>query len=295
MKKIAADKVEIGALESLWKKSKRDEARSFALGLLGRGAAGFEYLKEALLGDRSLQIQFQAVTELRARKGKDALLALRQALGKERGVEVRRAVTVALSDFGAEAVEPLKKCLSDGDRQVRLDACIALGKLGPEAKAAIGDLSKCLADGDRQVRLEACIALGKLGPEAKAAIPDLISALQKLPPPVALHIPWTSKENFKEIHASLSKIGKEAVPDLKIALKNLNPVVRWAAAEALGQIGADARPALQELRHRATPQYEAFIQVRQAADRAIERINASLSAPGMSPPGFPGGGFPPRR
>ena len=63
------------------------------------------------------------------------------------------------------------------EKEVRQTAAGALGKIGPEAKAAVPDLSKALKDEDKYVRQTAVRALGDIGPEARDAVPALIEAL----------------------------------------------------------------------------------------------------------------------
>src|SRR2546425_174901 len=77
-----------------------------------------------------------------------------------------------------QQVSTLIRKLKDKDASVRSNAALELGRIGPEAKAAVPDLSDALKEKDANVRREAALALGRIGPEAKAAIPDLINALE---------------------------------------------------------------------------------------------------------------------
>ena len=48
-----------------------------------------------------------------------------------------------------------------------------LGKIGPEAKAAVPSLIELLKDQSESIRISSSIALGNIGPEVKVAIPEL--------------------------------------------------------------------------------------------------------------------------
>ncbi len=76
-------------------------------------------------------------------------------------------------------VPTLIEALKDPDSDVGYGAAQALGRIGPEAKAAVPALIKALVDDPRNtVRSHAAQALGQIGPEAKAAVPALIEALK---------------------------------------------------------------------------------------------------------------------
>ena len=54
-----------------------------------------------------------------------------------------------------------------------MNAALALGKIGPDAKAAVPLLTKLLKDEERQVQVAAIHALGGIGPDSKPAVPAL--------------------------------------------------------------------------------------------------------------------------
>jgi len=80
-----------------------------------------------------------------------------------------------LSLLGKEALEAgpdLVECLTK-EQLVRQTAALALGNIGPEARAAIPALTNALNDPAWSVRRQAAIALGQIGPDAAPALPSL--------------------------------------------------------------------------------------------------------------------------
>ncbi len=123
------------------------------------------------------------------------------------------------------------------DGPIRLIAAEALGRIGPDAKAAIPDLIAAMGDPDSRVRAEAARALGGIGPDAAAAIPDLVRLLTRSHPAPAAE--WAKE--------SLTQIGTPAVPALLEVLRNDDPGACIAAIEALGKLGPRSSPSLPRL------------------------------------------------
>jgi HEAT repeat protein len=71
--------------------------------------------------------------------------------------------------------------LRDRDAFVRRYAALALGKIGPGAKSAIGDLSLALKDARREVQLAAIDALGEIGPASTQALTAAVADPTKDP------------------------------------------------------------------------------------------------------------------
>ncbi len=94
------------------------------------------------------------------------------------GLRVNEAAAQALGRIGAAAVEPLTVALRDPDSEVRLQATIALARIGPDAAPAVPLLVQALRDDSTEVRIGAARALGQIGPGASAAVPNLIEALR---------------------------------------------------------------------------------------------------------------------
>src|SRR5437763_1050288 len=109
----------------------------------------------------------------------------------EREVAVRRHALVLLMVLLVEClgcahqlkpavgdVPELIALLKEGDDSARASAALALGKLGPGARAAVPALGAALRDEYEAVREQAAWALGQIGPDAKAAVPALRTALR---------------------------------------------------------------------------------------------------------------------
>ena len=108
----------------------------------------------------------------------------------------------------------------------------------------------------------AALALAQLGPGAAAAEPDLVRALQ-------------DKVNgtYWDAGTALGRIGKQSVPDLTLALRDPDTLVRCAAAHGLGEVGPDAAsavPSLLQMHSRGTSNEQ------QIAAQSLARIGAPV-------------------
>jgi HEAT repeat protein len=211
-----------------------------ALGKIGDDAAT-PALSEALK-DEVREVRDAAIEALEkiGTRGKDSVPPLIEALKSTQPL-ARLDAAEALGDIGVDAksgVPALIKALEDEHNGVRWAAAIALGEIGSEAKAAVSALVKALGDEALEVRMRAAQALGKIG--GKAAVHPL-TRLLKYDELAAIHA-----------HSALAKItGKpqDHVPILIDLLKNKSKdiSVRWNAAEALAEIGPDAKAAVPAL------------------------------------------------
>ena len=151
--------------------------------------------------------------------------------------DMRRAAAKALAEAGADAkpaITALSRALSDKDLFVRRFAAQALGEIGPDAKSAIKPLSEALKDPRKEVAEAAATALGKIG--AAEPLAALVADTKRDTGP---------RRRAIEALGMMKGDAKSAVPALIAALKDKD--LRIEAAEALGEIGPDASPALKEL------------------------------------------------
>jgi len=58
-------------------------------------------------------------------------------------------------------------------------ACLVLAEIGPDAKDAVPHLKDVLKHGDPDVRLQALVTAGEIGPASKPLIPDIVEAFEK--------------------------------------------------------------------------------------------------------------------
>lgn len=146
----------------------------------------------------------------------------------------------AISEYRAEArsiLPQLQAVLSDRSREseVRWNAARTLGKIGPDAVAAVPALIEQLQDDDALVREHAAEALGDIGPPASQAVPALVEALSD---------PVTRVR--RDAVRSLGQIGpsaKQAAPAVRRLLADPEQMVREAASTAWVRITGEEIPA----------------------------------------------------
>lgn len=95
------------------------------------------------------------IDEMRASKDIDGLI---HVLKNEEG-DARMYASIALSEMGAEAVEPLLGALKEGNEDVKWEASIALSRIG---EPAVEGLKEFLDDEDEEVKYYASVALGQM-------------------------------------------------------------------------------------------------------------------------------------
>jgi hypothetical protein len=155
---------------------------------------------------------------------------------------------------------------------LRKSAVAALVKIGPpaahDAAPALAGLLKAPDKGDRLLALTAIQALmkpvspeAKPGSEAKEIVPKIIDVFEDADAPL--------QEKAAE---TLAKIGKPAVPELCKRVNDPTKSVRKGAAQALGDIGAQAKDAavIQALTVRALREDDP--DVKTAIDKALSKI-----------------------
>jgi HEAT repeat protein len=137
----------------------------------------------------------------------------------------------ALSKLGSVddvAISALVRALAD-DGVARVKAAEVLGRMGPPAKSAVPALTDLLRESDPEACVQAALALWRIDRRTEETVPVLLSALKG---------PWTPRPG-----SALS------VPGRFGAVSSAPPACQQAA-DALGQMGTEARaavPALTEL------------------------------------------------
>jgi hypothetical protein len=151
---------------------------------------------------------------------------------------VRKVAIVALSPVGvpaADAVPPLTGMLTTGSR---IDAIRALGHYRGAAAGAINALTDLLNDKKEEVRWNAALTLGLIGPEAREALPALIAALHDEDADVREHAAESlgqvgvgSAEVVRALAAACKDRSERVRRDAVRSLGQLGPAARPALAE----------------------------------------------------------------
>jgi HEAT repeat protein len=142
----------------------------------------------------------------------------------------------------ADEVGDLAKQLKTGDVDARRAAAKSLGESGAAAKSAVPALTDALRDSDLYVRRFAAQSLGQIGPAAKSAVPVLSTLVRN------------GRDKKEVLDAAADAIGKigggvGSVEALAATLRDTSreSESRRQAAEALGRMGASAKPAIPAL------------------------------------------------
>jgi HEAT repeat protein len=204
-------------------------------------------------------------------KTKEAATALVGAL-KEASGEMRSAVIEALAALGPEAKDALAQLrvlLKEKNVKQQLLILGAMADMEKEAKDAVPELIALLKENDeKELRATAALALGNIGPNARAAL----DALRK-----RLKDPDSFVRVFaaRALHMIDPALLMESVPVLASCLHvEEEPGIRAAAAQALGEVGADVLKvrrsvldSLEQMRRSREPQ------LREAAEIALRSID----------------------
>ena len=196
-----------------------------------------------------------------------------------------------------EAVPHLAEVLKEEEHVLRFRVMALLAELGSIAAAAVPDLAILVRSEPDDMRDAAARTLTAIGAPAKHAVPALVDALRGMsvqqvsrtligiggPAVPALTDSLQNGGALRvEVCRILGEIGPAAggaVPQLRVALRDRKPEVRWRAAEALGKIGENARAAVPELN---TMLKDRSPLVRVGAAGAICRIDPRTEAPAVA-------------
>jgi HEAT repeat protein len=132
---------------------------------------------------------------------------------------------------------------------------------------AVPPLVKALENNDEKIRILIISALGAIGEQAKPAEPRLSKLL--------------SEETRKSVRVAtvyaLAEIGKDGVPSVVSALQDSDWYIRYTAADALGEMGANAKEAIPAL-NAALKDKDWYVS--STVTRAIEKISNSVNITG---------------
>jgi HEAT repeat protein len=174
-----------------------------------------------------------------------------------------RALSVHPQDPGA-IIPAIAGALHDPDETVRAAAATALGRFPKEATATLPALLAALDDGSPSVRGTAAGIIGEMGPAGRPALDRLVKALND-----------DVEQGVRQAAAgALAQFGAEALPPLIDALRHRDRFTRVTVVEALGYMGSTAKgaiPALKEAVQEGDPLVVA------AAEEAIRRIEGAIA------------------
>jgi len=142
---------------------------------------------------------------------------------------VKCAAAVALGSMGskgADYMDDVSRLLDDDNWEVRVAACDGLAAMGESAKEQASKVISLFEDGRYMVRSRAAAACGKLKD------PDVAASLAELFPDKC---PAVREEALLAL-AELGEDGEEHIEKVFEKLEDLSPVVRAAAARALGRM-----------------------------------------------------------
>ena len=130
--------------------------------------------------------------------------------------------------------------LSFGEWKFRTEnAIVALGIIGPDAKAAVPALLKLLDCRDYRIPALAIQTLGKISGSEKTVIPILITLI-KYPPDDRSGNLWTRHKTALTVLGEYGNVAKEAEPMILKTLNDTNAFCGKEALEALKKIDPEA-------------------------------------------------------
>lgn len=203
-------------------------------------AASIEAIGKVLVSDPVEEVRVHAQEVARDIKSDDhqrkLVPFLADAMRGDKSPRLRAGAATVLGRVGPNAkaaINVMVDSLKDPDPGVRAAVAEALGRIGDEAKGAIPKMAALLKDPDAGVRLSAAFGLGRIGPEAATAVPELAQTLES-----------DADANVrKEAARACSLLGldaKPAIPALAKALRDdKSAEVRQQAALALGKMRGD--------------------------------------------------------
>jgi hypothetical protein len=164
----------------------------------------------------------------------DLVVGLKSWEGDQRVSAAERLVD--MGPAAAEAAPHLVHALRTGDEDLRVNATLALGRMG---KAIVPDLVKGMNDSSSDVRFYAVWAVGLIGPDAAEQAGDA----------VLRHLEDSRQDVRRKAAESLGRMAPavpDAVPALADTLGDSSEDVQKAAADALARYGKPGAKALLE-------------------------------------------------
>ncbi|KAA5539733.1 hypothetical protein FYK55_23325 [Roseiconus nitratireducens] len=210
---------------------------------------------------------FANVIDALASLGPEVLDHAVPALQKPEYREVAIAVLTKLGPEAAPVANDLVSAFNDDTPEFNAELQLALAEIGAATPEVIRRLTQSLSSDQESVRNSAIYALGRLGPKAS----DATGALQKLVSSSDAFDSTSAAWALAYIHPDDPEVAKLVVPALIRSLGADREIIRFQAADALGKLGAEAKPAVPALKKRLASEESAMV-VKQAIAEALEAI-----------------------
>jgi HEAT repeat protein len=206
---------------------------AWALGCVGKGAKSAAPALVKTAADPDFHVRRESVEALKAIGDADVANPVLAAALDDKDPSVRVAALDALTEFGAAGVPVLSSALSRPG--TRYWAALALGELGPTARAAVPQLAEALSDERPDVRRELLLAIGRIGADAAPAVPQITTLI-------------TDKDQAVRNAAAyaLGQIGPPAASSLdalRAGLKSEDELLPTVCAWAMARIEPDSKEA----------------------------------------------------
>jgi HEAT repeat protein len=177
------------------------------------------------------------------------------------------SVLGGLGPKAKEAIPALLWVVDNGKAEARREALMALGNIAADdADAVMPAFTKALNDPAEEIQIMAVFSLGKMGPSAKAAVGDISKLISPKNPQLSRIAAWSLTMIDP---TALGESTDRVIELLTGALAKDQHFVRIEAANALGNLGPRAKAALPALKKAASDPLPA---VQEAISKAIEKI-----------------------
>ena len=252
-----------------------------------------------LLDDRDAGVRLVAISamgSLAQQVSGDPPKSLLAAM-EDKSESHRAAAVTALANYRSgldPLISILLRHLERDEMTVRLSCIDALGRIGPPAvsSAVAPALIAALGNSDREVRLHIVTLLGRLNADARLVTPALIAVMKE---PIESDRGVADRAGYASFagpaHAAMQALGRvvprtgsagEAIAALAEVVRSGPPQRKGSAANALGQFGSAAAPAV--------PALIAFLNQAAARKGPTRDGVAAVQAIGRIAPGTPTAG-----
>lgn len=147
-----------------------------------------------------------------------------------------------LGPDAAAALPALEQLLQHGDGHVRVHAALAVCRIDSVSPAALEALTAELKSDDPALRSFAAAVIAELGPQSGDAMPALVEAMHDTDPYVRLHV--------AEVLIRYEDHSTEALDALLVCLKHRDENLRWLAAYSLAELAPQSEDAVTALAKR---------------------------------------------